>query len=344
MQYYIVGGAVRDILLGLCPKDADVIFTGSTEDFLAKHPKAEIVGRSVHVFIVNGREYMPLQGASIMEDLQNRDLTINALAIDLHGNLFAHKKALQDLQKGILRPASPKAFAKDPLRIYRLARFAARFPHFALSKKALQQAQKITKKRHHIAIPAERIGRELRQALISAKPSRFFKTMQAIQALDPWFTELANNTTSYFNILDTKPKKLCEPAQWELLQYMLLCRKCSQEQALALGQRLCLPNKLCKAGVLMAATLDQALYFEDLSLGQQCELLLKIYKCGLSLPYWLALDVLLKKKYSPLRWQAEQCLRKVRLPKHLNNLGPASGKYLRQLQCNALQKFMTSAL
>ena len=106
MNVYLVGGAVRDLLLGRLPREWDYAFDGSREAFLAEHPDAAAVG-AVQVCLWRGCEFMPLRGASLPDDLRARDLTINALALDAAGRLHCHPQALHDLRHRLLRPVSP---------------------------------------------------------------------------------------------------------------------------------------------------------------------------------------------------------------------------------------------
>ena len=103
---YLVGGAVRDRLLGRTPREYDFAFDADEATFLQRNPEARKVGKSVSVFLLRGQEFMPLEG-TLEEDMRRRDLTINALAEDRDGNLLGHPHALSDLREGILRPASP---------------------------------------------------------------------------------------------------------------------------------------------------------------------------------------------------------------------------------------------
>lgn len=103
---YLVGGAVRDRLLGRTPREYDFAFDADEATFLQRNPEARKVGKGVSVFLLRGQEFMPLEG-TLEEDMRRRDLTINALAEDRDGNLLGHPDALSDLREGILRPASP---------------------------------------------------------------------------------------------------------------------------------------------------------------------------------------------------------------------------------------------
>ena len=117
---YLVGGAVRDRLLGRTPREYDFAFDADEATFLQRNPEARKVGKSVSVFLLRGQEFMPLEGP-LEEDMRRRDLTINALAEDRDGNLLGHPDALSDLREGILRPASPTSFRDEPVRVFRLA-------------------------------------------------------------------------------------------------------------------------------------------------------------------------------------------------------------------------------
>lgn len=195
MTEYLVGGAVRDLLLGRTPTEFDITFTGKTEDFLRAHPGAYAVGRSVSVYLLHGIEHMPLRGGNIQEDLAARDLTINALALEVNGTLHSHPLALPDLQNRILRPASDHAFLDDPARVFRLARFAAHFADFSVHESVYAQMRDPLLRQALPLLPAERVGRELCKALAAPKPSRFLSVLQQGDLLNPWFAELHNADT-----------------------------------------------------------------------------------------------------------------------------------------------------
>ena len=128
---YLVGGAVRDRLLGRTPREYDFAFDADEATFLQRNPDARKVGKSVSVFLLRGQEFMPIEG-TLEDDMRRRDLTINALAEDRDGNLFGHPDALSDLREGILRPASPTSFRDEPVRVFRLARMACELPSFTV--------------------------------------------------------------------------------------------------------------------------------------------------------------------------------------------------------------------
>lgn len=201
MQIYIVGGAVRDELLGRPSADHDYVVVGATpEAMLAKgfrpvgkdfpvflHPKTHEeyalarterkTGRGYHGFSFHAAPEVTLD-----EDLARRDLTINAMARAADGNLVDPFGGQQDLQAKILRHVGP-AFAEDPVRILRIARFAARFHDFSIAPEtqALMCAMVASGEVDHLV--AERVWQELAKGLMEAQPSRMFGVLRDCGAL-----------------------------------------------------------------------------------------------------------------------------------------------------------------
>ncbi|WP_199053185.1 multifunctional CCA addition/repair protein [Aquitalea sp. ASV15] len=200
MQVYIVGGAVRDRLLGLPVKDRDWVVVGASVEsmlqqgykpvgkdfpvFLHPHSHEEYAlarterktGKGYHGFAFHADESVTLE-----QDLARRDLTINAMAQDQHGQLIDPYHGQQDLRDGILRHVSP-AFAEDPVRILRLARFAARFG-FSVAPETMQLMQGMVAAGEVDALVAERVWQEMAKALLEDKPSRFFLILRECGAL-----------------------------------------------------------------------------------------------------------------------------------------------------------------
>src|SRR5262245_44642194 len=145
MKIYSVGGAVRDELLGLPVKDRDYVVVGATPEEMAKQGYKP-VGRDFPVFLhpetheeyalarterktapgYHGFEFRAAPDVTLEQDLARRDLTINAIARGTDGRLIDPHRGAEDIKAKILRHVSP-AFAEDPVRILRVARFAARF-------------------------------------------------------------------------------------------------------------------------------------------------------------------------------------------------------------------------
>lgn len=200
MQVYIVGGAVRDRLLGLPVKDRDWVVVGASVEsmlqqgykpvgkdfpvFLHPHSHEEYAlarterktGKGYHGFAFHADESVTLE-----QDLARRDLTINAIAQDDQGQLIDPYNGQQDLQDGVLRHVSP-AFAEDPVRILRLARFAARFG-FGVAPETMQLMQNMVAAGEVDALVAERVWQEMAKALQEDKPSRFFLILRECGAL-----------------------------------------------------------------------------------------------------------------------------------------------------------------
>lgn len=210
LDCYLVGGAVRDELLGLPVTDRDWVVIGSTPEkmqergftpigndfpvFLHPHSNEEYAlarterksGRGYKGFTVYADEKVTLE-----QDLLRRDLTINAIAKDHNGNLIDPYNGIADLKARHLRHVSA-AFSEDPLRILRTARFAARFhpQGFEVHPGTLKLMQEMTRRGELDTLVAERIWKELSTALLAATPSIFFTTLRACGALKSILPEL----------------------------------------------------------------------------------------------------------------------------------------------------------
>ena len=207
---YLVGGAVRDRLLGAEAAEKDWVVVGSTPDEMLDRGFRQ-VGASFPVFLhpKNGDEYALARtekkqghgyhgfkvdfhpGVTLEEDLQRRDLTINAIAQDEHGSLIDPYGGLQDLEKKILRHVSG-AFVEDPLRVLRVARFAARFAPlgFRVHASTMQLMREITRSGELQYLAAERIWREIEGAMQTSRPSEFVRVMRECGALEALLPEV----------------------------------------------------------------------------------------------------------------------------------------------------------
>jgi tRNA nucleotidyltransferase (CCA-adding enzyme) len=207
---YQVGGAVRDDLLGLQVNERDWVVVGSTADEMLDQGYKQ-VGASFPVFIHpnNGDEYALARsekkqghgyhgfkvdfhpGVTLEQDLQRRDLTINAIARDEDGSLIDPCGGLRDLKQKVLRHVS-EAFVEDPLRVLRVARFAARFAPmgFHVHESTLALMREITQsgELHHLV--AERCWREIERAMQTGKPSEFVSVLRDCGALEVLLPEV----------------------------------------------------------------------------------------------------------------------------------------------------------
>ncbi len=208
MRTYLVGGAVRDALLGLPDGERDWVVVGSKPDEMLARGFRQ-VGASFPVFLhpETGEEYALARtekkqghgyhgfavdfhpGVSLEEDLQRRDLTINAMARDADGTLVDPYGGQGDLEKKILRHVSG-AFVEDPLRVLRVARFAARFAPlgFSVHPATMTLMSDITQSGELEHLAAERTWREIERAMTTPAPSVFVEVLRdcgALQALLP---------------------------------------------------------------------------------------------------------------------------------------------------------------
>ncbi|HRP22381.1 MAG TPA: multifunctional CCA addition/repair protein [Thauera sp.] len=208
MQAYEVGGAVRDALLGLPVKDRDWVVVGSTaEAMLAQGFRP--VGRDFPVFLhpdsneeyalarterKSGRGYTGFvchasPEVTLEEDLRRRDLTINAIARDADGRLIDPYGGVADLEARLFRHVSP-AFAEDPLRILRVARFAARFTDFSIAPETLALMRQMVAAGEVDHLVAERVWQELARGLMETRPSRMIRSLRDCGALARILPEL----------------------------------------------------------------------------------------------------------------------------------------------------------
>lgn len=210
MQIYQVGGAVRDKLLGLAVQDHDWVVVGTTpEEMLSQGYKQ--VGRDFPVFLhpktheeyalarterktgpgYTGFDVHAAADVSLEEDLIRRDLTINAIAMTKDGQFIDPFNGQQDLAHKILRHVSP-AFAEDPVRILRLARFYARFAPqgFTIADETLTLMQQMVNSGEVNALVSERVWQESQRALAEQQPRAFFEALRDCGALARIFPEL----------------------------------------------------------------------------------------------------------------------------------------------------------
>jgi tRNA nucleotidyltransferase (CCA-adding enzyme) len=203
MQFYKVGGAVRDRLLGKPVVDTDWVVVGATTDeMLIKGYRP--VGTDFPVFLhpLTGEEYALARterksghgyggfvfhadpDVTLEEDLIRRDLTINAIAEDKDGHLTDPYHGQRDLQARILRHVSP-AFAEDPLRVLRVARFAARYAPdgFTIAPETLELMRELSHSGELQALTPERSWKEISRALMETQPQIFIRVLRDCDAL-----------------------------------------------------------------------------------------------------------------------------------------------------------------
>ncbi len=200
IEIYCVGGAVRDTLLGAPCSDRDYVVVGARPQEMIDAGFTP-VGSDFPVFLhpIDHNEYALArterkQGSgykgfvfsadvkvTLAEDLQRRDLTINAMAADAQGNLIDHCGGFDDLQSRTLRHIGP-AFSEDPVRLLRLARFAARWPDFSVAPETSRLCRAIVTAGETKALVPERVWQEISKGLMEIRPSRCLSLIQEVGA------------------------------------------------------------------------------------------------------------------------------------------------------------------
>ncbi|GAB6067245.1 multifunctional CCA addition/repair protein [Methylothermus subterraneus] len=210
MQAYLVGGAVRDRLLGLPVKERDWVVVGETpesmegmgfkrvgKDFpVFLHPKTHeeyALARTERKVAPGHRGFVVHADPSVTleEDLRRRDLTINAMAMDAEGRLIDPFGGLKDLQNRVLRHVS-EAFVEDPLRVLRVARFAAKLAPlgFKVAPETLALMRQMVAMGEIDALTPERVWQELERALAAPDPAKFFEVLKECGANARLFPEI----------------------------------------------------------------------------------------------------------------------------------------------------------
>ena len=208
MQTYMVGGAVRDALLGLPVNDHDWVVVGATPEAMIAQGYLP-VGRDFPVFLhpQTHEEYALARterktgpgyrgfavhadpSVTLEQDLARRDLTINAIAQDDTGALIDPFGGQRDLSERVLRHVT-EAFREDPVRILRVARFAARFASFRLAPETLQLMREMVQAGEADQLVPERVWQELARGLMEASPSRMFELLRECGALERLLPEV----------------------------------------------------------------------------------------------------------------------------------------------------------
>ena len=209
MKIYLVGGAVRDALLGLSGSDRDWLVVGSTPEEMASLGY-QPVGKDFPVFLhPETREEYALArterktargykgfavhaspDVTLEEDLARRDLTVNAIAQDpKNGEIFDPYRGRKDLEHKVLRHVTD-AFREDPVRILRIARFASRFPDFEVASETLALMKAMVDEGEVDALVSERVWQEIARGLMGKQPSRMLQVLRACGALQRLLPEV----------------------------------------------------------------------------------------------------------------------------------------------------------
>lgn len=283
-----MGGAVRDKLLALPTKDQDFVVVGADVTTMLKLGFLP-VGKDFPVFLhpithdeyalartekKSGRGYKGFYvdaaaSVSLEEDLARRDLTINAMAEDGEGNIIDPFHGQQDLKDKVLRHVS-MAFVEDPVRILRIARFAARFG-FTIADETFSLMQEMVARGEVADLVAERVWQEMAKALMELWPARFFEVLALVGALKVILPELANLGSSPLAILNTMAaQKASLMHRFGVLTFSL-----GQEALNTLGARLRPPKEFLSLMLRLQAEKAYLLQAKTLSMTDLLTLLLR---------------------------------------------------------------------
>lgn len=282
MKIYLVGGAVRDTLLGLPVKERDWVVVGATVEDMLKLGYRQ-VGKEFPVFLhpKTNEEYAlarrerkvkpgykgftfdasPL--VTLKDDLQRRDLTINAMAETPEGELIDFYHGKQDLEAKILRHVS-SAFAEDPVRILRLARFYARYAYlgFHVAPETSELMRHMVKAGEVDALVAERVWKEFERALGEKHPEKFFALLADCEALPILFPYIAMDSPGIQSLIAAASLTDNTTVRFAALLHALPDPK---ESIAAFSQRYRLPNAYRELALLTALHYQDALQATILS-------------------------------------------------------------------------------
>ncbi len=260
MKTYLVGGSVRDELLGLPVQDRDYVVVGADPGEMLRQG-FKPVGADFPVFLhpdtheehalarterktgpgYKGFSFHAAPSVTLEEDLQRRDLTINAMARDDAGRLIDPHGGAADLKAGVLRHVSD-AFAEDPVRILRVARFAARFG-FAIAPETLALMVAMVERGEADALVPERVWQEVARGLMEKSPSRMIAVLRECGALERILPELdrAYSDPRVPEQLAARLERAAALGYGLPVRYALLVLGMGEEPAAALGARVNAP-------------------------------------------------------------------------------------------------------
>ncbi len=229
MKTYLVGGAIRDAMLGLEVKDRDWVVVGASPQAMLDKGYQPI-GKDFPVFLnpktheeyalarterktakgYHGFAFYADEDVTLEQDLSRRDLTVNAMAQDADGTLIDPYHGKRDIQQKVLRHVT-LAFREDPVRILRVARFSARFTDFSIAPETLVLMRGMVANGEADSLVAERVWQEIAKGLMEKKPSRLFEVLQNCDLLQKILPSLANNQIA-MQALDLAASKNCSLA------------------------------------------------------------------------------------------------------------------------------------
>ncbi len=261
MQIYLVGGAVRDQLLGLEVKDRDWVVVGATPEAMIAAGYRP-VGKDFPVFLhpetheeyalarterksgkgYKGFTFHTAPDVTLEQDLIRRDLRINAMAMDENGKIIDPYGGQADLQARTLTHVSD-AFSEDPLRVLRVARFAARFAPlgFSVAAETLDLMRQLSSDDELQHLSAERVWQEFERALNTPNPATFIEVLHSCGALAKLMPELANGNPAIWQQIDTQTLRSSTERFAVLAQQ--IAEQHSDAAVEALAERLRIPKR-----------------------------------------------------------------------------------------------------
>ncbi|HVV67805.1 MAG TPA: multifunctional CCA tRNA nucleotidyl transferase/2'3'-cyclic phosphodiesterase/2'nucleotidase/phosphatase [Gammaproteobacteria bacterium] len=286
MKTYLVGGAVRDQLLGLNVQERDWVVVGATPELMLSKGYRP-VGKDFPVFLhpktkdeyalarterktapgYQGFHFYAAPDVTLEEDLKRRDLTINAMAQTAEGEVIDPFGGREDLKNKLLRHVS-EAFVEDPVRILRVARFAARFGDFTVDPKTLRLMQEMVKCGEVNALVAERVWQEWQRALAEPYPQRFFEVLADCQAMPVLFPELQNDVAEL-----TVLKKAADVSAKTPVRFAVLLHNLDNKKLSILCQRYRVPREYKDLAVLVARYQSDYLHVLNWDAAQLLQLL-----------------------------------------------------------------------
>ena len=259
MKIYVVGGAVRDELLGLPVKDRDHVVVGATPEEMERLGYKP-VGKDFPVFLhpetheeyalarterKSGRGYKGFTvhaapDVTLEDDLRRRDLTINAIAKAEDGTLIDPFSGRKDLEEKVLRHVSD-AFSEDPVRILRVARFAARFG-FGIAPETMDLMRNMVRSGETDYLVPERVWQEFAKGLMEERPGRMFEVLEACGLRERLLPEL-----------ETQPDVISGPLA---VRFALLAWSLAEDEVETLCRRLRVPNDVRELALLVSRNRD----------------------------------------------------------------------------------------